>query len=129
MLKRGRTLTCTVPGNVPGRSCAGLWADGTGTGQETAPRQLHRGPAAQRKPPINNTVTLLFPPEIHRIYCDKVRNLTEAAVECSFSTISLAFLGNTQKWSKALTYTSPPREAPSLLFHLLTYNREEAGLG
>ncbi len=46
---RERRLTCTVPGNVPGQSCAGLWAAGTGTGQETAPPRLHRGPAAQEE--------------------------------------------------------------------------------
>lgn len=48
-----RRLTCTAPGNAPGQSCAGLRAAGTGTGQETAPRQPPRGPAAQRRPPIN----------------------------------------------------------------------------
>lgn len=34
----GLELTCTGPGNVPGQSCAGLWAAGPGTGQETALR-------------------------------------------------------------------------------------------
>lgn len=46
-----------MPGSVPGQSCAGLWAAGTGTAQETAPPQLHRGPAAQRRPPINTTLS------------------------------------------------------------------------
>lgn len=51
-------LTCTVPGNVLGQSCAGLhWAAvGTGSGQEAAPPQLRRGPAAQRRPFINTTL-------------------------------------------------------------------------
>ena len=50
-------LTCTVPGTVPGQSCAGLRAAGTGMGQETAPPQLHRDPAAQRKPPISKKLS------------------------------------------------------------------------
>lgn len=42
-------LTCTVPGNVPGQSCAGPWADGTGLGREAAHPQLHLDPAANKQ--------------------------------------------------------------------------------
>lgn len=59
MVCKESKLTCTVPGSVPGQSCAGYWAAvGTGSGQETAPPQLHRGPAAQRRPSINTNLTL-----------------------------------------------------------------------
>ena len=42
-------LTCTVPGNVPARSCAGPWAAETGSDQDTGPPQFHQDPAAQRR--------------------------------------------------------------------------------
>lgn len=46
-------LTCTEPGSAPGRSCAGPWAAGTGSGRDTVPRQLHRDPAAQGEVTVN----------------------------------------------------------------------------
>lgn len=104
-----RRLTCTAPGNVPWQSCAGLQAAGTGLGQETAPAPLHRGPAAQRRPPMNTffkshlvshmserSITGCFAyVESTYTVLEQINlgNLTEALVENSFSIFFL-FPGN-----------------------------------
>ena len=140
---QGKRLTCTVPGNVPGQSCAGPRAAGTGTDQgRTAPPQLRRGPAEKRKPPINTTLShcqilqrsirgCRCPDCQESSYCiwkwckNKFGNLTEAPIECCFSTFVL-FLGNKvifKSGAKHWPKHNPLGKSLSLFFHLLTYNR------